>query len=425
MMWWWALRLWSCVALVSAESITNQEFVEGLYQSVLCRKGDAAGIAEKVASLKAEELTRAQMVMLVRFSEEYQSTSAYLAGGKPTGNTDDECGSCSACKAMNLNTECCPGPVKVPEGYDSSASAAEQAKFFHYAMDETCSDCVAAACKAWTELPAGTDGPAVCTTKAKLDCCHPTSSWGFYFVVVFALLTLLYIGAGTMYGQSTGGTGIETFPNFEFWKATGGLVQDGLSFTAGGFHKNKSSGYTPVTREAASALSPEEQAAATARQEALTKLQKKWEKAQSSGANKQNPGRSALIEAAMVGDHKKLESALKKAHKEKVLTQLIDAGDRRAFTAYHHAAANGHVDCVKLLLKGGADTSLPNDMGETGWVLATRAHRADVEEMLRKLAKKKDQNKKLFLETKLREAEKAHSSGDFGIGGLPAVDLPE
>ena len=49
----------------------------------------------------------------------------------------------------------------------------------------------------------------------------------------------------------------------------------------------------------------------------------------------------------------------------------------------------------------------------------------DVEEMLRKLAKKKDQNKKLFLETKLREAEKAHSSGDFGIGGLPAVDLPE
>ena len=410
------------ISVLASGSVTNQEFVEGLYKSILCRHGDAAGIAEKVQLLQAETLTRAQMTMLVRFSEEYQKTSAYINGGKPTGNTDDECGSCSACKASKENTECCPGPVEVPLDYVESTPPAQQTKFFEYAFDATCADCVVAACKTWAEPPGGADGPAVCSTKAQLHCCHPTSSWGFYFIIAFGLLTLIYVGAGTMYGQSTGAQGMEAFPNAEFWKEAGGLVQDGLTFAAGGFHKNKRADYKPVSREAASARTPAEEAVAAARTEALTKVRKKWEKAQSSGANKQTPGRSTLIEAAMVGDRKKLESALKKAHKEGLLKEVIDCGDRRSFTAYHHAAATGHAGCVKDLLKAGADTALPNDMGETGWVLASRAHRTEVETLLRKLAAKKDGHKKLHLEAKLREAERAEKDGD-GIGGLPDVDL--
>ena len=171
---------------------SNDEFVRNLYRAILCREGDEPGIQEKVASLASGKLTRAQMIMLARFSDEYQHTSAYIPE-KLRGRTDGECGACSACQqGGNLNTECCPGPVRVPDGY--SASAPDQASFFRYAADDSCSDCIVACPGGWASMAANT-GPAKCTDVLDLDCCSPHSPWGTVFLLCSGGLLLLYVGA--------------------------------------------------------------------------------------------------------------------------------------------------------------------------------------------------------------------------------------
>ena len=59
----------------------------------------------------------------------------------------------------------------------------------------------------------------------------------------------------------------------------------------------------------------------------------------------------------MLGEKDKVKSFAKKDR------DSLDQGDRRGFTAYHHACANGHAAVVKALLKAGCDTAAVNDSG--------------------------------------------------------------
>ena len=79
---------------------------------------------------------------------------------------------------------------------------------------------------------------------------------------------------------------------------------------------------------------------------------------------KMSQERSRLIEASMLGEKEKVKSYAKKDK------ETLDLGDKRGFTAYHHACANGHADVVKALLKAGANSAMMNDGGRTGWDLA-------------------------------------------------------
>jgi hypothetical protein len=66
---------------------------------------------------------------------------------------------------------------------------------------------------------------------------------------------------------------------------------------------------------------------------------------------------------------------LKKLLKTKPSGAELDAADARGWTAYHHACALGHADCVKLLCIAGAGTAAATPAGETGWQLAERLRR--------------------------------------------------
>ena len=55
---------------------SNDEFVRNLYRAILCREGDEPGIQEKVASLASGKLTRAQMIMLARWTRAGQGMRA-------------------------------------------------------------------------------------------------------------------------------------------------------------------------------------------------------------------------------------------------------------------------------------------------------------------------------------------------------------
>ena len=134
----------------------------------------------------------------------------------------------------------------------------------------------------------------------------------------------------------------------------------------------------------------------------------------------------------MLGEKDKVKSFAKKDR------DSLDQGDRRGFTAYHHACANGHAAVVKALLKAGCDTAAVNDSGRcahpsrpaacffspltpralarsTGWALAREMKRAEVQELLAKVATKG--SKKLALEAKLHELE-ARTETAFGTAAV-------
>ena len=68
----------------------------------------------------------------------------------------------------------------------------------------------------------------------------------------------------------------------------------------------------------------------------------------------------------MLGEKDKVKSFAKKDR------DSLDQGDRRGFTAYHHACANGHAAVVKALLKAGCDTAAVNDSGRCAPVPPSR-----------------------------------------------------
>jgi hypothetical protein len=163
---------------VTATPHSDDEFVRNMYRAILCREGDEAGIAEKVKSLQDKTLTRSQMIMLARFSDEYQKTSTYIP--EPLrGKTDGECGACSNCKTGSAeNTVCCPGAVQVPPGY--SDTAPDQSSYFKFAPYESCADCIVACPEGWVSMEPNT-GPAKCNEHEKMACCSPELPWATSF----------------------------------------------------------------------------------------------------------------------------------------------------------------------------------------------------------------------------------------------------
>lgn len=186
-----------------------------------------------------------------------------------------------------------------------------------------------------------------------------------------------------------------------------GLVLDGITYTsrsAGG------DGYEPVgaPRKAkkgvvAAAETEEEKAVRVALEEATSKFEPMKTPA------KMAQERSRLIQASMMGEKDKVKSFAKKDG------CTVDVGDRRGFTAYHHACANGHAGAVKALLKAGCNTAMVNDGGRTGWDLAQEMGRTNVTELLSKLAMKG--SKKLSAEARVKELGAQYEA----LGGVTRV----
>jgi hypothetical protein len=100
--------------------------------------------------------------------------------------------------------------------------------------------------------------------------------------------------------------------------------------------------------------------------------------------------RAALHEAAMVGDLKRLRKEVARAAKRdgRKDRRPLDSGDARGHSAFHLACAGGHADCVKVLVKAGAETNALNDGGSSGWELARRGCKHEVLQLLRGFGQK-------------------------------------
>eukprot|EP01043_Picozoa_sp_COSAG02_P027799 COSAG02_NODE_1654_length_11481_cov_3.465033_6_plen_199_part_00 len=173
------------------------------------------------------------------------------------------------------------------------------------------------------------------------------------------------------------------------------LVLDGVTYTsiaAGG------DGYEPVR----TSRKEKKQVVAAAETEEEQQLRIALEEASSKFESMKTPAkttqeRTRLIQASMMGEKDKVKSLVKKD------AETIDAGDKRGFTAYHHACANGHEDVVKVLLKAGCNSAMLNDGRRTGWDLAKEMGRANVTDLLNKLAAKG--SKKLRAEARVKNLE--------------------
>jgi len=57
-------------------------------------------------------------------------------------------------------------------------------------------------------------------------------SGGWVFIIILIVVLFVYIVAGCVYQRKKkGATGVESFPNIEFWRGLPGLVKEGFSFT--------------------------------------------------------------------------------------------------------------------------------------------------------------------------------------------------
>jgi ankyrin repeat protein len=94
---------------------------------------------------------------------------------------------------------------------------------------------------------------------------------------------------------------------------------------------------------------------------------------------------SPLHFAASTGNVEQLKKILKRRQVSdgRGLSQLIDAGDTRQWTALHVACAGNHVQCVDLLIKARCDTTLRNDTGLTALELAESLRRDEAVARLR------------------------------------------
>ena len=96
----------------------------------------------------------------------------------------------------------------------------------------------------------------------------------------------------------------------------------------------------------------------------------KWQK-----PAKLRVGRTALHEAAMVGDLKKVKKELVsgavdekqygKNKKKSSSLPPLDTGDLHGMPAYHLACSKGHTDCVKELVKAKASLDLQTEVRAT------------------------------------------------------------
>jgi hypothetical protein len=84
---------------------------------------------------------------------------------------------------------------------------------------------------------------------------------------------------------------------------------------------------------------------------------------------------------AITGNTRELERMLAGPAKH-----LLNAQDSRGYTAYHHAASNGHPNTLSSLVAAACDTQIVNHQGLTGWALAASLKKTEVVERLTDLS---------------------------------------
>ena len=169
---------------------------------------------------------------------------------------------------------------------------------------------------------------------------------------------------------------VRTFtPHGAQFVAMAGLVRDGFTFTAGAYAAARASPGSAAPLLAAE--TKEEEGARKGKESSVAALREKQKPA------KIGKGRTAIHEIAMVGDAAKLKKLLAaelaeggsggggKSRSKRSSgkddkgssksssgssTKVLDQGDQRGYTPYHHACAGGHEECVKLLITAGCDT---------------------------------------------------------------------
>lgn len=107
----------------------------------------------------------------------------------------------------------------------------------------------------------------------------------------------------------------------------------------------------------------------------LEALQRLWLKDRPRYQDRGRQGRTALITAAMIGNHDILEYLITKE-------ALLEAGDDNGNTALHYAAAQGHVDIVASLIDADANMNSANHNGEVPMFMAARQGHWSVLELL-------------------------------------------
>jgi hypothetical protein len=186
---------------------------------------------------------------------------------------------------------------------------------------------------------------------------------GWTFALGMVAAAALYFCSGALLkrarrglpgGGAGGGLG-GALPHHAFWVELAALVLDGVSFTV---HLGRpvALGTATASADATAAVAPGAPAAALL------------------GAGQALRGRTTALHAAAIrGDAKELATLLRAGS-----CLPLDGGDKRCYTAFHTACAGGHVACARLLLAAGCDPDLQNNVGLTGWALATQLQRAQV-----------------------------------------------
>ena len=160
----------------------------------------------------------------------------------------------------------------------------------------------------------------------------PCLPWGWTFLVLLLVGSVLYAGIGIAYNAKV--LGKDELPNTEFWGELAALVRDGIAYTFSTAATTVQDAARPTPRgdyDAIGGVDEEAGGAAAAgvdveAEKILSKFRKKSKPA------KTGP-RTRLVEAAIIGRKK----AVKELLREKEAKAELDCGDQRGATAFHHA----------------------------------------------------------------------------------------
>jgi len=140
----------------------------------------------------------------------------------------DKCGAQQQPRQITMNFPCAPsGPVH-PSSWSVATSGTNPCAYtVTYTTSASCEGT-----KPTSPPTSGPSGPGGST---------PSSggiSGGSVFIILFLVFIVLYIGIGFGYNMKVKGlSGVEAFPNIEFWKEFGRYVTAGCVFTRHGCKK--------------------------------------------------------------------------------------------------------------------------------------------------------------------------------------------
>lgn len=195
---------------------------------------------------------------------------------------------------------------------------------------------------------------------------NEVSSWGWEFLLLVAAFALAAVVLASVFNrQIRGKRGWNVLPAMSEVRGLVGLVRDGAVFSAARLRPTQR---RPVPSPDAQP-SPGSSAARTTLIPAETDgvraslLATKQQAAGVSGKRASKAVAGTLHHAASSGDVETLQAHLRAADGADGRRSLLDTGDARQWTPFHLACANGHVQCVALLVGGGCDTTLRNRVG--------------------------------------------------------------